>query len=140
MPACLTMGSYNSVKSKKTRLKELFKKLRHAKESDSLKDILYDIIDIGIKIKPGTKDENALLHLLDTNNEKVNDLVVDCMAALYTGHYRNFYFENIYNGKLIDASVRALMRIYGNKILNEIKIEKCTNKAIEIIKEYNGLE
>ena len=139
-PACLTKGSYNSIKVKKVQLKKLFKKLRNTKELDILKDILYDINDLGVKIKAGTKDENTLLNLLDTNNEEVKCLVVDCMATLYAGYYREFYFENIYNGKLIDASVRALIKIYGNKIYDEIQIEKCTNKTIEIIKEYKELE
>jgi hypothetical protein len=138
-PACLKIGSYNSVNAKKTRLKELFKKLRHTEELDVLTDVLYEINDLGIKIKTAAKDENTLLNLLNTDSEKIKHLVIDCMAALYGGHYRNFYFENIYNGNLIDASVGALARIYGNKILDEIEIEKCTNAAMEIINEYKEL-
>jgi hypothetical protein len=101
-----------------------------------LTDILYEINDLEIKIKAISKDENTLLSLLDSNHEKIQSLVVDCMAYLYGGHYRNYYFENIYNGNLVEASIGALMRIYGNKILDEIAIEKCTHTTVEIIKEY----
>ncbi|MDR0424136.1 MAG: hypothetical protein LBH39_01530 [Clostridiales Family XIII bacterium] len=53
--------------------------------------------------------------------------------------YRDYYFENIYSGNLIDASIGALMRIYGSKILDEIEMGKCTDEAIETIIEYKGL-
>ena len=138
-PACLTKGSYNSQKTKRIKLKELFKELRNVKELDTTKRILSDIDDLKIKDKTGTKDEKLLLKFLETDDQNIKNLVIDCMARLYAGHYRNYYFENIYTGKLVDASVRALLRIYGNRILDEIKVEKCTQETLEILNEYGEI-
>jgi hypothetical protein len=41
--------------------------------------------------------------------------------------------------KLIDASVGALIRIYGNGILDDIELGKCTDETMEIIKDYREL-
>lgn len=138
-PACLTKGSYNSIKAKKAKLKELFKILKDTEELGSIEGIIYDIKDLGIKDKIGTKREKTLINLLNTNDENIKHSILDCMARVYGGHYRdkykNFCFENIYNGKLIEESIYGLTGMYGYKILDEIKIEKCTKEVIEIINE-----
>ena len=139
-PACLSKGSYNSINVKKLKLKSLFKKLREIKESDKIKEIIYDINDLGIKDKIGSKGEKTLIKLLNTNDESVKDTILNCMARLYGNHYKDKYkefcLENIYNGKIIEDSVLYLNLTYGNKILDEIKQEKCTNEAIKIINKY----
>jgi hypothetical protein len=138
-PACLTKGSYNSMKIKRIKLKELFSELKNAKELDSIDNILYSIKDLEIKDDIGTNNEKILLKLLEMNNQDLNDSIIDCMARLYAGHYKDYYFENIYNGKSVNVSVDALLRIYGDKILTEIKIEKCTDETIRIINEYREI-
>jgi len=139
-PACLSKGSYNSINAKKLKLKELFEKLQETKEEEKIKSIIYDIDDLKIKDKIGTKREKVLINLLNTNDERLRNSILYCMVRLYGGHYkykyREYCFENIYNGKLIEDSINCLIDIYGYIILDEIKIEKCTNEVIKIINEY----
>jgi hypothetical protein len=138
-PACLTKGSFNSMKTKRLKLKKMFSELNNAKEFGTIKEILYDIGELKIKDKVGTKNERKLLELLEMNNHDLNGSIIYCMSKLYKGHYRDFYLENIYNEKLVDESLEALHRIYGEKILTEIEMEKCTNVTIEKINEYRDI-
>jgi hypothetical protein len=139
-PACLAKGSYNSMKSKKIRLKELFKKLRDTKEYNVIDSILDDINDLRIKEKVGTKNEKTLLNLLNTNDENLKKSILYCMVRLYGGYYKEKYrifcFDNIYNGKFIDESLLFLRGEYGDKVLDEIIKEKCTDEVIKKIEEY----
>ena len=139
-PACLSKGAYNSINLKKLKLEELLKKLQGTKELDNIKRIVWDINDLGIKSKIGTKGEETLIGLLNIGDENIKDLVLHCMARLYGGNYTNVYrefcLENIYTGRLIENSIFYLVDTYGDKILDEIKIEQCTNETIKIINEY----
>ena len=138
-PACLTKGSYNSLNVKKRKLKELLKKIRSAKESYVIKGILCDINELRIKDKTGTEDEKMLLNLLETNDEILKISIINCMSVLYGGYYRDYYFQMIYNDEsndITETCIRALLRIYGDEILNEIKTEKCSSETIKVLNEY----
>jgi hypothetical protein len=153
-PACLTKGSYNSINTKKKKIKDLFKNLRNADGTDEMEGIFSDIFDLRIKNIVGTKEEKILIDLMDTDDENKKNLVLYRLALLYGGNfrdeYKNYCFQKIYEGESIDDIENCLSKlcsIYGSKkdkdnilkidkILNEIKIEKCTNEVIKIINEY----
>jgi hypothetical protein len=138
-PACLAFGSYNSKKIKIIELKKLFRELQNTNDNEKIKDILYSIEDLKITDKTGTKYEKVLNNLLKSNDIGIICNAIDCMARLYKGHYRNYYFDNIYNNNdenIQEACVTALIKIYGYKIINEIDINKCKGKIIEIINGY----
>ena len=139
-PACLSKGSYNSINAKKLKVKDLFKKLQTTNDHNIIENIICDIKDVGIKDKIGTKREGILKKLLNTNNEELKNTIFLCMIKLYGGHYKDdykkFLFENIYNGKLVEDSIIYLTVIYEDKILDEVKKEKCTNDVIKMINKY----
>ena len=150
-PACLTKGSYNSINLKKKKLKERFKKLCDADETDNIEGILLDIFDLRIENKIGKKEENILVNLMNTCDKNKKNLVLYCLAILYGGNYRDEYknicFQKIYGKESIDEiedCLNKLCAIYGSerdkenilkidKILNEINIEKCTEGIIKIV-------
>ncbi|MHC6202948.1 hypothetical protein ACYULU_07120 [Breznakiellaceae bacterium SP9] len=139
-PACLAKGAFKSKKIKIAALKKLFKELQKTNGNEKINDILYRIGDLNITDKAGTKYEKILNKLLQSNDIEIICNTINCMACLYKGHYRDYYFENLYNNNnevIQEACLSALVKIYGYKILNEIDINKCKDKIIERInKEY----
>jgi hypothetical protein len=138
-PACLTEGSYNSNNTKKSELRRLFKELRNANGDEKTKEILCGIYSLEIRGEAGTRDEKLLNELLVSRNEEIRVSVIDCIAALYGGRYRDYYFETIYNNEsdaIADACIRGLIKTYGYKILKKIDIKKCNTKTIEMINEF----
>ncbi|GHU37836.1 hypothetical protein FACS1894172_21410 [Spirochaetia bacterium] len=98
-------------------------------------------MDLKIRDKTGTKEEEILKSYLQSNDADLIITTIGCISELYQGNYRNLFFETIYNGgniEIIESCIYALMRIYGDSIINEISTEKCdqeTNKFIEYMKE-----
>jgi hypothetical protein len=141
-PACLATGSYNSKKIKKLELKKLFKELQNTNDTEKIKDILYSIEDLNITDKTGTKHEKLLNKLLQSTDSEIISLTIRCLANLYKGQYRNYYFGNIYNNdneKMQEDCINALIKIYGYKIINEIDVNKCKDKIVETINEYKNM-
>jgi hypothetical protein len=137
-PACLSKGSFNYNTIQKNNLKELFKKLRNSNNLEEIKCILSDIrySDYNIKGKIEPKDEQVIKNYLETGNDEIKSLLIGIIAELYGGQYRDHYFQWIYENKNIEIaeeSLQALLRIYGDKILNEIELNKCTKETVELI-------
>jgi hypothetical protein len=140
-PACLSKGSFNYNNIQKNNLKELFKKLRNSNSLEEIKCILSDIrySDYNIKGKIEPKDEQVIKSFLETENDEIKSLVIGIIAELYGGQYRDYYFYCIYEEKnieVVESSIQALLHIFGDKILDEIKINKCTKEKLELINKY----
>ncbi|MDR3346939.1 MAG: hypothetical protein LBS73_07165 [Campylobacteraceae bacterium] len=137
-PACISFGSYKSRSLRQAEIKKLFKALRVAADNELKIGILYEIADMRCEIEGGDKNEAALSECLDSSDMKLKCAAIDCAQSLYGKKYRDFFLENIYNiddKSIIEASIWALKNMYKDDVLSKIDMTKCSELALEVIKE-----
>ena len=141
-PACLSKGTFNYNNIQKNKLNELFKALRNANNHEERKKALTDIRYVefrlkGKKIDP--KNEHLIKKILEIDDDEIKCFTIGIVSELFGGQYRDYYFQWIYEGKNINIAeecIMALLGIYGDKVLDEIEVDKCTKETIKLINEY----
>jgi hypothetical protein len=120
-------------------LKKLFKALRHAEDTAAICDIFDKINELNIAGVTGTREEKQIAHYLQSGNDELACAAIPVASVLYRGAYRNYFFETLYKGESaekVEACLYALLRIYGNKIVQEIQMNRCNEMAASIINDY----